>query len=126
MEVVSIDPEAWHFGDVEREFSDEIKKGRLKLGKARVQSIPYEDSYFDTSLSICSMHHVPETSDAMKEIERVTKERVIVTDWDAPASGVMVPHSAEELLENKEKVLNYAKKNGYNTEEKGEWFLAWK
>ncbi len=125
-EVVSIDPEAWHFDEVEEEFAEEIKEGRLKLGKAMVQKIPYSDKHFDTSLAICSMHHVPETSDAIREIERVTKHRVIITDWDAPASGTRVPHSVEDLLENKGRIMEYAKRYGYNTEEKGEWFLAWK
>ncbi|AKA48826.1 hypothetical protein IX51_06585 [uncultured archaeon] len=125
-EVVSIDPEAWHFADIEREFSDAIKEGRLKLSKARVQRIPYDDRYFDTSLAITSLHHVPETHDAIKEIERVTRLRVIIVDWDTPASGVRVPHSAGDLLENKDRIISYARKNGYNTEEKGEWFLAWK
>lgn len=124
LEVESIDPEAWHFEDVEREFSKEIGEGRLKLNKSRVQNLPHEDGYFDTSIAVCSFHHVPEISHAMEELVRVTKGRIIIADWDTSASGTRVPHSAEELAHNKEKILKYAQVNGFRTEEKGEWFLA--
>lgn len=126
VEIISIDPEAWHFDEIELEFPDEIKNGKLKLEKKKAQVLPYEQNYFDTSLAICSLHHIPETREAISEIERVTKGRIIIADWEASFADSRLPHSHEDMAGNKDRIFEHAKKNGYRTEERGDWFLAWR
>lgn len=124
--VVSIDPEAWTFERIEEEFSEEVKNGRLKLMRSKAESIPFEDNTFSTSIAICSLHHLADPGKGLGEMERVTSGRVIVTDWDPSSSGTGHPHSPEELQRNKDAILDYAKKNGYETGEMGKWFMVWK
>lgn len=124
--IVSIDPEAWTFDRIEEEFSDELESGRLSLMKSRAESIPFKDKTFSTSLAICSLHHLSSPQEGLREMERVTSGRVIVTDWDPSSSGAGHPHSPEELGRSKDAVLDYARKNGYETKEMGKWFMVWK
>lgn len=126
LEVVSIDPEAWHFDDIEKTFPVEIGNGRLKLEKIRAQKLPYENDFFDTSMAICSLHHIPETLDAIRELERVTNGKIIIADWEASFARTRLPHSHEDMVENKKRIFEHAKKSGYKTKEAGDWFLVWR
>lgn len=124
--ITSIDPEAWSFESIEREYGDEIATGVLELLRSGAESMPFENGTFDTSMAICSLHHVPDTIKGIREIERVTSGRVILTDWDPTSAGVHNPHSPDELQAVKLRVKHYANENGYNFVENGKWYLAWK
>lgn len=125
-DIVSIDPEAWTFDRIEEEFSEKIDAGKLKLLKSRAESIPFEDDAFNTSMAICSIHHLPDPEIGLREIERVTSDRVIITDWDPSSAGTGHPHSPEELQRNKDSIMDFATRNGYESRELGKWFMIWK
>lgn len=124
--VTSIDPEAWTFDRIEDTYRDEMSNGRLQLLRSRAENMPFENGAFDTSMAICSMHHVSDTIKGIQEIERVTSGRIILTDWDPTSAGRHNPHSPEDLQAVKDNVMEHARSNGYNFEEKGKWYLAWK
>lgn len=124
--VTSIDPEAWTFDSIEKEYSEEISSGKLKLLRSRAEEMPFGNDAFDTSMAICSLHHVLDTVEGIREIERVTTGRVILTDWDPTSAGIHNPHSPEELQSVKDMVKQHANEHGYTFEEKGKWYLAWK
>lgn len=124
--VTSIDPEAWTFADIEKEFAREIDQKQLRLLKVKAEHIPFEDKTFDTAIVICSLHHLRDPLEGMKEIERVTSERIIVADWGPSSGGEYNPHSPEELKRNMEKIVSYAIAKEYHHEEKDKWFLVWK
>lgn len=123
-EVVSIDPEKWSFDEIERIYRSEIEDGRLQLKNARAEDIPFDRMSFSTSISICSLHHLPDPVIGIREMERVTSDRIIITDWNPSTGGKGNPHSPEHLQASKQKILDYANSNNYSVEEHGDWFLA--
>ncbi len=123
--VTSIDPEAWYFDEIRKVYVNEIRDRRLSLETVNAAQMPYKDGSFDTSVSICSLHHMKDPVKGMAEMERVTSGRVIITDWDPSSSGSHNPHTPRELENNKKAILTYARNRGYRVEEKGAWFLAW-
>ena len=125
-EVTSIDPEAWTFDSIEREYCTEITSGRLRLMRTGAERMPFENNAFDTSMAICSLHHLPDTMEGVMEMERVTSARVIITDWDPTSSGIHNPHSPEELQNVKDRIMEHSMNHGYNFEENGMWYLAWR
>ncbi len=125
-DITSIDPEAWSFKEIENEFRGQIASGALRLLRSGVEEMPFGNNSFDTTLAICSLHHVNDTVRGIREMERVTSGRIIITDWDPTSSGIYNPHSPEDLQEVKDSIYGHASGNGYNFEEKGRWYLAWK
>ena len=77
-------------------------------------------------MAICSLHHVADTIKGIREMERVSSGRIIITDWDPSSSGIHNPHSPDDLQEIKDRIYRHAGENGYSFEEKGRWYLAWK
>lgn len=126
MKVTSIDPEAWTFDRIEEEFREQISDGRLRIMKARAEDMPFEREMFDTTMAICSLHHLKYPSEGIREMERVSRERVLITDWDPTSSGVHNPHSEDELQKVKDEIRRHADENGYTFSEMGKWYLAWK
>ncbi len=124
--VVSIDPESWSFDRIREEYVEELNTGRLALHESKAEEMPFENSRFDSSLSICSLHHLRNPSAGIREMERVTSGSVILTDWNPSTGGEINPHSPEELESSKKNILEYTQKRGYGFEERGSWFLVWK
>jgi ubiquinone/menaquinone biosynthesis C-methylase UbiE len=124
--VTSIDPEAWSFEQIKNVYSEEISTGRLKLLQARAEEMPFDDNSFDTTMAICSLHHVKNTLEGIREIERVTSDRLIITDWNPSSSGIYNPHTPEDLLAVKEVIFQHASKNGYSFSETEMWYFAWR
>lgn len=125
-EVVTVDPEAWSFDRINEEYRDELDSGRLRLVKARAEILPFREREFDTTLSVCALHHLPDPLLGLEEIERVTSGRTIITDWSPSSSGKHNPHSSSDLEKNMQSIFSYASKNKYSIEDHGDWFLAWK
>ncbi len=124
--VVSIDPEAWTFDDLEERYKTEIAKGRLVLMKAGIESFPDVEKEYDTSISVSSLHHLVDPVPAMAKIERLTKKRVIFADWSHHSAGKKNPHSPEDLKKSEDRVKEHMEQNSYTTEEHKNWFCGWK
>ncbi|MCL4329871.1 MAG: class I SAM-dependent methyltransferase [Candidatus Thermoplasmatota archaeon] len=124
--VVTVDPEAWVFDKIEKEYALDLKSGRLKLVRSKAEDLPFEDQSFDSSLAVCSLHHLNDPVKGLIEMERVTSGRIIVTDWDVGSSGSHNPHSPEHLGRIKGAILSYAGKNGYEIREMGNWYLVYR
>ncbi len=125
-EVVTVDPEAWVFDKAEKEYADDVSSGRLRLVRADAEDLPFRSRTFDTSLAVCSLHHLQDPLKGLLEMERVTSGRVIVCDWDTGSSGFHNPHSPEHLGRNKKAILSHAGMNGYQIQENGTWFMAYR
>lgn len=124
--LVSVDPEAWTFDDLREKYSTEIEGGRLKLFKQGIENLSFGDGAFDTSISISAIHHFSDPVAGIKSMERVTRGRVIVADWNEDSAGVTNPHKPEDLKVVKEAAMDYLQKNSYNILEDKYWFMGWK
>ena len=124
--VTSVDPEAWTFEQIQKEFASRIAEGNLRLLKAGAERLPFGDGVFETSIAVCSLHHLQSPSTGMREIERVASRRVIVTDWQPSSSGIHNPHSPKDLEKNRDEILEFAYERGYNFEDHDKWFLVWR
>jgi ubiquinone/menaquinone biosynthesis C-methylase UbiE len=124
--IVSIDPEAWSFKTLEKEFSREISEDRLKLLKSRAEDIPFPDNHFNSSLALFSMHHLKDPAEGMKEMERVTSGSIIIAEWDRESAGKFNPHSEDHLSGTRARIMEFAGNNGYETKDHDAWYLVWK
>ncbi len=124
--VTSIDPEAWYFDSLRKKFDREIRDGRLNLMKVGIESIPFPDGFFDSSIAVCSLHHLSDPALGIKAMERVSARRIIVADWSPVTAGLYNPHSRVDLKRNKEAIKSYALNGRYQIEEGDVWFLVWK
>lgn len=124
--VVSIDPEAWTFDDLEDRHKGEIAKGRLVLMKTGIESFPDVGKEYDTTISLSSLHHLQDPSPALSKIERLTKKRVIIADWNSNSAGKKNPHSPEHLREIEEKVKDHMKAHSYTIEDHENWYCGMK
>jgi ubiquinone/menaquinone biosynthesis C-methylase UbiE len=114
-----------YFGcDISKSLIDIAKKnhpeGNFVVGD--VTSLPYKDNFFDISLSVATLHHIPGKKKrrlALSEIFRVTKPggKVIITNWyfwDEPK------YLKEIVKESVRKVL------GLSSVDFGDFFMPWK
>ena len=59
-------------------FPQTINKDKVKLyGGSR---IPYPDNFFESVIIVFTLHHIPDSSDYFKEMLRVTRTRIILTE----------------------------------------------
>jgi|BEDMetMinimDraft_2_1075160.scaffolds.fasta_scaffold06409_1 Methylase involved in ubiquinone/menaquinone biosynthesis len=109
-EIVSIDPDELALQKAKINFEKYIKQQRLKLYKASGENIPFADKYFDSAISMMSMHHVSNISKGIREMMRVSKKILIIVDWKPNAAGVFNPHSADELKIKMSQVISEMQK----------------
>ncbi len=124
--VVSIDPEAWTFDDLEKRYENEISRGRLVLMKTGIENFPEVSDEYDTVISVSSLHHLKDPQIALSKIERLARKRVIIADWNSKSAGKKNPHSEEDLTDSEEKVKGHMEKNGYRIEEHQNWYCGMK
>ncbi len=124
--VTSIDPEAWSFDSIEREFSKEISEDRLILKTSRAENMPFQDNYFNSSLALFSMHHLKDPELGIQEMERVTSGNIVIAEWDKDSAGKFNPHTEEHLSGIKKHIMDYAERNSYESSDYGVWYLVWK
>ena len=126
MNITSIDPEMWRFGELKNTFLNEIYENRLKLLKTSIEETGFHDNQFSTSISLFSAHHFNNIIKAMNEIERITSKTIIIADWSPESSGISNPHSSEELQIPMDKVKNYASENNYKINNNKMWYIVYK
>lgn len=124
--VTSIDPEAWTFQELEKKYEADIRNGRLELLRSRIEEVPFENRKFDTAISLASLHHLPDPALGLREMERVSRKRVIAADWNEMSGGKYNPHSPEDLLQARNRAIDFGKRNGYEIREYEYWYLMWK
>lgn len=57
------------------------------LTEGRVEDLPYADNSFDAVCAFAIMHHVPVTRDAIKELIRVARQAVFISDSNRFGQG---------------------------------------
>jgi len=59
-----------------------IKNGHPPAMNAKADSLPFDDNSFDASTAIVTVHHWPDCDKGLKELSRVTKNKVIIMTFD--------------------------------------------
>ncbi len=67
--------------------SSVMREQRLKLNrtpaiKASADNLPFDDSSFDTTMAILTVHHWLDLENGLKEVKRVTRERIVIMTFD--------------------------------------------
>jgi SAM-dependent methyltransferase len=52
---------------------------------AKADNLPFDDHSFDASMAMVTIHHWPDIDKGLKELRRVTKDRVIIMTFDPDA-----------------------------------------
>ena len=92
LEVHSVDPDEEALARAREAYGDSAR-----LYRAKAEELPFPDGYFDSAVSIFTLHHFSDMPRAIAEIERVTRGIVTLIDWTPNAGGLYNPHSPEEL-----------------------------
>lgn len=124
--VVSIDPEAWSFSELEKKYEDAVKEGRVKFLAMPVEKIDFPDNFFDTSIALDSLHHTKEPEIGIREMERVSSKAVVITEWHESSGGIHNPHSKDHLKNIRDNIEKYCSTSGYSKKVFDYWYMFWK
>lgn len=59
-----------------------INKGKFPAINATADSLPFDDSSFDASMAMVTIHHWPDIEKGLREMKRVTRKKVIIMTFD--------------------------------------------
>jgi SAM-dependent methyltransferase len=62
--------------------SQRIANNKVPAVNAKADNIPFDDNSFDSSMAMVTVHHWPDMDKGLKELRRVTKDRVIIMTFD--------------------------------------------
>jgi SAM-dependent methyltransferase len=65
-----------------------IANGKTPAIDAKVDSLPFADKSFDASMAVLTIHHWPDIAKGLKEMRRVTKDKVVIMTYDPGALSV--------------------------------------
>lgn len=126
IKVTTVDPEAWSFETLKSSYSSEIRTGRLKLIKKRIENLELEEEFFDTAVAIGSLHHLKDPVQGIVKMEQMTKGSIVITDWNSKSAGIHNPHSTEDLESKEKSIKKHAKDNGYSVSDFEYWYMIFK
>ena len=108
--IYSIDPDEDALEEAGARFRRYVDSGRLKLVKARAESLPFPQGFFDAVASAHTFHHIRDKPSALREILRVIKPGgvIVILDWTPLGGGHIHPEAL--LKESMEETLRLAKK----------------
>jgi SAM-dependent methyltransferase len=62
--------------------SQRIQNGKTPAINAKADCLPFDDNSFDASMAMITVHHWPDIDKGLKELRRVTKEKVLIMTFD--------------------------------------------
>ncbi|HNQ62116.1 MAG TPA: class I SAM-dependent methyltransferase [Bacteroidia bacterium] len=77
-DVISVEPSA------------SMREQRLKLNRkaaidAKADALPFGDNSFDASMALLTVHHWPDIEKGLRELQRVSKDRIVIMTFDPKA-----------------------------------------
>ena len=106
--VFSVDPDEGALREAGRLFGGYVSDGRLRLLRARAESLPFPSRFFDAATAIHTFHHIGDRAAAFRELLRVVRPGgvVVILDW-TPLGGSHI-HPRELLERSMEETLRLA------------------
>jgi len=62
--------------------SQRISKDKAPAINAKADNLPFDDQSFDAAMALLTVHHWPDLEKGLKELRRVTKDRVVIMTFD--------------------------------------------
>lgn len=62
--------------------SQRMKNNKVPAINAKADDLPFDDNSFDASMAMVTVHHWPDIDKGLKELRRVTKNKVIIMTFD--------------------------------------------
>jgi SAM-dependent methyltransferase len=79
--------------------SQRLAAGRPPAVEGRADHLPFDDGAFDASMAMVTVHHWPDMSKGLREMRRVTKDRVLIMTFDpAQLDNFWNAHYFPELI----------------------------
>lgn len=94
------EPEGWEVTAVEpsAEMTRQRRRPAARVLQASAECLPFDDSTFDTAMSIFTIHHWPEKRAGLREMRRVTRGSIVLLTFD-PSSRPWLTDYIPELIE---------------------------
>lgn len=73
--------------------------GTAPVVQASAVSLPIMNDSFDASLAILTVHHWPDQARGLRELRRVSRNRVVVVTWDPTSPGFWLTDYFPEILD---------------------------
>jgi len=70
---------------------------KVKALQCSAEDLPFDDSSFDTSLAILTIHHWHDIQKGLRELKRVTRGKVIVLTWNGNFGDFWLPDYLPEI-----------------------------
>ncbi|MCH4815801.1 MAG: class I SAM-dependent methyltransferase [Saccharolobus sp.] len=128
-EIWSIDADE----DSIKRVKDELEREKIAEGihfkHGLAENLPFEDNYFDYTISVMLLHHMSSIENGIKEMLRVTKNdgMVIIVDYTPEAHTLhfTTPHSKSDFFDH-EKVVEIVRNlcNNYEIKDFKMWYLV--
>lgn len=64
------------------------KSGKVPAIVGTADSLPFDNDSFDASMAILTIHHWPDLEKGLKELQRVTKNRIVIMTYDPDALNI--------------------------------------
>ncbi len=126
IKVTSVDPEAWAFDRLKTSYSAEIRTGRLKLVKKKIEHLDMGEEIFDTAIAIGSLHHLKDPVKGIVKMEQATQGRIVITDWNSKSAGIHNPHTTEDLELKEKTIRRHASDHNYSVSNYDYWYMIYK
>ena len=109
--VYSIDPSKEVIKNVNQQLEERGLGNRVAFKEAFAEKLPFNDGFFDATISALTLHHVENLNAAVKEIMRVLSPggKLIIVEWKAKASTFL--HHDHDFLDPPEKLVEVLEKN---------------
>lgn len=67
--------------------------------QASCDGLPFDDASFDAALAVLTIHHWPDRSLGLREMARVSRERVVILSWDTAEADFWIYDYFPEIEE---------------------------
>ena len=72
--------------------------GSAPVVQASATSLPFKNDSFDAGLAVLSVHHCPDQEQGLRELRRVSRDRVVVMTWDRDSPGFWLTDTFRRFL----------------------------
>lgn len=69
-----------------------------RVVRARAEALPFEDDSFDSSMAVLTVHHWSDKAKGLKEMRRVTRDRIVILTYDPSFRGFWLADYIPELV----------------------------
>lgn len=69
-----------------------------KVVRGRAEALPFDDDSFDAAMAILTVHHWSDKANGLKEMRRVTRDRIVILTYDPSFRGFWLADYIPELV----------------------------